>query len=534
MNEMSKIRNIRNIGRTAPLAILLVIVATLAGGSLGCNRDESSTESAAAHGAEFCAEHQIAEARCPFCNPGLIESMGQCAGHGVPEALCYQCNPELIAAFKAVGDWCDGHDRPESQCYICNPQFDPARTASPEPAAGDAPSNDHDLDHAAELAAAEAAAGLPRFQHPPSVHCGTQDLVIRFDNPQVVEEVDFQFATVVSRPITKTVESNALVDYDRNRYAHIAAQLPGIIAEVHTDLGARVEKGEALVTVTSASLGAAKATYLQAVAAVNLWERNHTRENGLFERGVSTERDLLEAETRLAESRIARSAAEQALISLGMSQKTVDEVGRTGDTSARYVITAPLPGVVVERHAVVGEVVDPARLLFAIADVSRMWAILDVYEADLREIREGQPVVLHAEGLPGETFGGQITWVNLQLDPRTHTLQARAEFDNERGLLRANMFARASIAVRDRSLALVVPRASVQWEGCCNVVFVRTAATTFEPRKVQLGVATDTVYEVLDGLNEGDVVVTQGSFLLKTELLKGSIGAGCCEVQPGT
>ena len=89
-------------------------------------------------------------------------------------------------------------------------------------------------------------------------------------------------------------------------------------------------------------------------------------------------------------------------------------------------------------------------------------------------------------------------------------------------------------AVRDHYAATVVPVDAVQWEGCCNVVFVRRSDVLYEPRKVTLGVNTGTVYEVLRGLRPGEEVVTQGSFLLKTELLKGSIGAGCCEVQPGT
>ena len=97
-------------------------------------------------------------------------------------------------------------------------------------------------------------------------------------------------------------------------------------------------------------------------------------------------------------------------------------------------------------------------------------------------------------------------------------------------ILRANMFGRARIIVRDHVDALVVPKAAVQWEGCCNVVFVRQTDTVYQPYRVQLGEDLGETYVVLDGLDEGELVVTQGSFLLKTEILKGSIGAGCCEV----
>ena len=90
------------------------------------------------------------------------------------------------------------------------------------------------------------------------------------------------------------------------------------------------------------------------------------------------------------------------------------------------------------------------------------------------------------------------------------------------------------VAVRDRQPTMIVPRESVQWEGCCNVVFVKQNETTFVPRKVHLGPSSGAFYEVISGVEDGDVVVTQGSFLLKTEILKTNIGAGCCEAQPGS
>lgn len=510
---------------TVLTAILVVF------GSFGCDRgtSEETGEAKKSDTADFCEEHQIAEAQCPFCDPGLIESLGHCNGHGVPEAFCYRCNPALIPAFKAVGDWCAGHDRPESQCYICNPQLDPFRNQATA-----SETSDGTTTPGGSTAEVTTPRGyVPRTQRPPSVYCSTQSLTVRFDSPDIADQAGLEIAAVESRSITRIVECNAEIAYDGNRYAQIAAQASGVVAEVHKDFGDAIEPGEPLITITSTHLGAAKASLLQAAAAVALRQRNHAREAELLERGVSTEKELLEAETRLAESRISLSEAEQALLSFGFSTNQIENIRRTDDTSARYVVAAPFAGIVIDRHATVGEVADRSNPLFSVADVSRMWALIDVYESDLRHIRTGQPVVLRVASLPGESFAGQITWVSSQVDPQTRTLRARAEFDNSRGLLLAHMFAQASVSVRDRRQTLVVPEAAVQWEGCCNVVFVRKSETVYEPRKVHLGVATGTVYEVLGGLSQGEEIVTQGSFLLKTEILKGSIGAGCCEVDPG-
>ncbi|MCP4290508.1 MAG: efflux RND transporter periplasmic adaptor subunit [bacterium] len=466
----------------------------------------------AATDGNWCAEHEIDESECPFCSPGLIDSLGWCGGHNVPEALCYQCNGNLVAAFKAVGDWCGGHDRPESQCYICNPHLEPKDGADEEPEVDDS---------------------LPRIQRPPSVTCLTQNLVINFDREEIAAEIGLEFSSVQRVPLTRFLDCNATITYNANRYARIASQVGGVVSSLEKDLGEKVEPGEVLAIINSMAFGAAKATFLQADAAASLWEKNYAREKDLLDRGVGTEQDLLEAETRLMEGRIALSRAREKLLGLGLSDEQVDEVRHTMDTSNLYPVTASFAAVVVERQAGVGEVFDTSQPLFTIADISHMWAILDIYEADAREVSEGQSVVLQLEGQPGESFGGDITWISSQLDPRTRTLQARAVLDNSRGVLRANMFAKSRVTVRNHQPVLIIPREAVQWEGCCNVVFVKKSETSYHPRKVTLGPANDGIYEVISGLSEGETVVTQGSFLLKTEILKNNIGAGCCEVQPG-
>ena len=127
----------------------------------------------------------------------------------------------------------------------------------------------------------------------------------------------------------------------------------------------------------------------------------------------------------------------------------------------------------------------------------------------------------------------RIFGIFSQLDAKTRMLKVRAEVDNSAGSLKANMFGEATIAVHDREPMLIIPKTAVQWEGCCNIVFVQQSQAVFQPRRVYLGHETDQHFAVRGGfLKEGDPVVTQGSFLMKTEILRGSIGAGCCEHNP--
>jgi cobalt-zinc-cadmium efflux system membrane fusion protein len=470
---------------------------------------------------EFCAKHQITEKDCPWCDPSLVKKKGQCSEHGVPEALCTKCNPSLITAFKSMGDWCAGHSMPESQCTICNPEL----LASRENGGVSAPAPPSvELVHLPEL---------PRSQRRPAVTCRTNAVKVQFRSPEIAHAAGLEYARVDSRDITQTILCNAEITYDANRYARLASRAPGVVREVNKDLGQAVTTGETLAIVDAADLGTAKAEYLQALALVSFWERNYAREKRLLESKVATERRVLEIETRLAENRIALSRASQWLRNLGLSDAQLEEVSKKQDTSSLLPLLAPFSGVVVERSAVAGEVVDTQKSLLCVADTSLMWAMLDIYESDLTNVRGGQAVVFEAEGIPGEQHAGRITWVSSHVDRRTRTLKVRTEITNQTGLLRSGMFGKAIITVRKNEAALAVPKGSVQWEGCCNVVFVKRSEVSFEPRKVKLGYETERFFVAEQGVKEGETIVTTGSFLLKTEILKGSIGAGCCEVEPG-
>jgi cobalt-zinc-cadmium efflux system membrane fusion protein len=189
---------------------------------------------------------------------------------------------------------------------------------------------------------------------------------------------------------------------------------------------------------------------------------------------------------------------------------------------------------VVERAAALGEAVDESTRLFAVADTTTMWVFIDVPEAHAHVVRHGHRVELRVAGLDLDGVTGGVDWVSPRVDRQTRTVAARAEVANPDGMLRDGMFATAVVTLRPPEERVIVPKTAVQWEGCCNVVFVRRTDAVFEPRKVRLGFEWEGAYVVEDGLRGGETVVTTGSFLLKTELVKGSIGAGCCEVLPGS
>jgi cobalt-zinc-cadmium efflux system membrane fusion protein len=422
-------------------------------------------------------------------------------------------------------DWCAEHGVPESACVICHPDL----LAAGQP-------SETKLEDAA-IRVVSRANPLPRAQRSPSVICATADSIVQLADPDVARKAGFVIERVETQPVTQTIECSAELAFDGNRVAHLSPRADGVVQSVTAQVGDNVAAGDVLAVVDSTHLGDARATYLQTAALEKLRRKEFERQVALSESGVTPRRELQDAETRLTEATIALSAARQRLRNLGLSDEQIDATVDGSNTISLLPIVAPFAAVVVDRHAALGEVVDPrgsSQTMFTIADTSRLWAMMDVYEQDAPHVRVGQKALLTVQGLPGETFAGTITWIAPNLDPRTRTVKARAEIDNAEGMLRANMFGRAKIIVRDREEALLVPMAAVQWEGCCNVVFVKQTDTVYQPYRVRLGRQIDDYYVVDEGLDAGESIVTQGSFLLKTEILKGSIGAGCCEVQPGS
>lgn len=465
-----------------------------------------------------CAEHEVEN--CPFCSPEVIDEMGFCNGHGVPEAVCTNCRNDLEEAFRSENDWCEEHGLPESHCESCNPgALEKFKSSQAAP-----------VQRAEEAPIAIVRADTPRVRALPSLACATDSSIVRLASASVAERVGVLVETVRRGKLRKTLEAPATVEYDSRSHARLAPRAAGIVVEVRCDRGAKVAAGDVLIVLDSAALGAAKSALLQAAARVDLWSKNSQRERALLDKGLSTEKDTLAAETQLVESRIDLAAAEQRLANLGLTARQIEAVNEAGGVSSRLSITAPFAGIVVGLDAVLGEVATPDQSIISVADTSRMWVIVDVDQAQIRLVEREQPVLLNVEGWAGETFGGRVSWLSSAVDRHTRTVKVRAEFANPEGILRAQSFGTARIVTRDDDDAVLVPKAAVQWEGCCNVAFERQSATEFVPRKLRLGYDTGDSYEVLSGLSGGETVVTQGSFILKTELRKGSIGAGCCEV----
>lgn len=317
-------------------------------------------------------------------------------------------------------------------------------------------------------------------------------------------------ASVDRLPVTGSIT------FDQNRVSHIGPRTEGRVVALRADLGTQVRTGQVLAILESPEVGATRADMHEAEALVRIARENYERERRLETQGISSRAELLDAEAELRREEASLLRAAERLQALGAGH------GEGG----QFSVSAPFSGVVVEKHASLGEVVTPADQLFTIADLDQLWLELNVYERDLGRISRGQSVEVTTAAFPNRRFSGRIVYVGDIVDPATRTVQARVELPNADGALRAGMFATAFIELGGSGVsAALVPLAAVQELEGRRVVFVPTVEPG-EFRAVPIEVSDQTHERgvlVVSGVAPGDRVVTSGAFLLRSELASGEI-----------
>jgi cobalt-zinc-cadmium efflux system membrane fusion protein len=421
----------------------------------------------------------VASARSASAGEGAM-----CKEHGVLEAVCTKCNPKLIPVFQAKGDWCAEHGFPESFCPICHPE-----------------------------AGGKPQASLKKDDAP------TDGMKLRFKRADTARLAGIEVVTVETRTASTGLLAPVRLSYDATKLAQVNARSPGVVKALKVDIGVRVKKGQALIVIDSPDVGADRARLGAAKSRVAVAEENLARDKKLVEEGLAAQRSLLSAQQEVESAK-----AEHAALAASLSV-----LGAGGGGVGGYTLTAPLSGVVTERRVTIGKLVGGEEVLLEIVDTSTMWADVEVAEQELSRVVVGQPVTLTFDALGQRELAGKIDYVAPSVDPHTRTAKARVPLENPDGVLRANLFGQARIAASGERTGAFVPRAAVQRAGETSFVFVRLSELEYEVRRVKLASSSDETLEVTSGLKPGEQVVTTGSFLLKTETSKESIGAGCCD-----
>jgi cobalt-zinc-cadmium efflux system membrane fusion protein len=312
-----------------------------------------------------------------------------------------------------------------------------------------------------------------------------------------------------------------------DRVAQIVPRVPGVAREVRARLGDRVRAGDTLALIDSRELAEATSNYLTARERAALARTKAEREERLWRQRISAEQDYLEAKQKFAEERIAERAADQKLRALGLSTA---EIGAIGSGSYRamtqFSVTAPFDGTVIEKNVTPGQLVETQTALFKIANLETVWVIGNIYEKDMTRVKVGQQASVTVQSHPDRRFAGKVAWVSDVVEEQTRTLRIRVEVDNREGLLRPGTFARIALQVASKDGVIAIAPAAIQRQGGEMVVFVDEGEGRYTRREVTLGIRTPEQVEIAWGLDPGERVVVEGSFLLKSELEKAGFEAG--------
>ena len=346
--------------------------------------------------------------------------------------------------------------------------------------------------------------------------------------PAQLNGAGIAFANVEARREIGVLEATAQIEPAADRVAKIASRVPGRIVAVHVSLGDRVTSGQTLAILDSPDMGQAKADYLSALATATLARATATREKQLFERRVSAEREWREAEAEATRAEAAKDAAENRLHALGVEDSELEALRTERHYTATMQLRTPIAGVVAERDAAAGQMVEPMNAFLTVMDLREVWTLVDVYEQNVSQVRVGQTVEVTTTAYPDDKFSGKVASIGAVIEQQSRSVKVRVVLPNPRERLKPGMFAtvRFQGTVQTETPQLYVPASAVQRDGKRVIVFVPEGEGKFRAKVIRVGQETTDWVQVLEGLKAGDRVVTTGAFLLKSELRKGELGEG--------
>ncbi len=336
-------------------------------------------------------------------------------------------------------------------------------------------------------------------------------------SPDVVEAARIRWAPAAREPLERVVELPGEVVADPDRTARIVPPADGIIERVDFREGDHVAKGSVLSVLRMVDLPERRAAASAQAARAHAAAANAARLEALAKRGLASEQEAATARAEADAVAAEADAARQRLGALGTRG--------TGAGSALELRT-PIAGTIIERHAVVGDRASVERPLATVVDLSQVWFLGRVFERDLASIRTTARAEVELNAYPDQRFDGRVEYLAQQIDPVARTVVARVTLENHDGLLRLGLFGTARVALgRTRDTpSIVVPRSAVTDLQSRPIVFVRHSDGDFERHDVTLGDDALGKVEILSGLREGEEVVTEGVFTLKSAVLRQTFG----------
>ena len=312
--------------------------------------------------------------------------------------------------------------------------------------------------------------------------------------------------------LTATIRAN------QDRIAHVAPRVPARIVRVNANLGEMVGKGQVLAQLDSIELGEAHSAYRQAQSQFVLAKSEFERARRLKDEDIIADKDFRRARSEYEKARASLRAAQDKLRLLDVTHNASEQ-----GAASVFPLSAPFAGIVIEKDAVLGELAQPDKSIFTVADLSTLWIEANLFERDLGRVEVGAPAAVTVNAYPNEVFKGRLTYISSTVDKETRTVQARVELPNDGARLKPEMFATVAIDTPATRQAIAVRQEAVLLVNGQPTLFVKKV-DGFEPRAVELGDSVGGSVILRSGVKEGEQVAVQGAYALKARLLKSQIG----------
>ena len=303
------------------------------------------------------------------------------------------------------------------------------------------------------------------------------------------------------------------IDYDEQALTRIGASVTGRVTQINAQLGNEVKKGDTLALINSSELSNSQLAYLKARSEKEFHRRTVQRAKTLFEADVISAAELQRRESEYEVASAQTRAAQDQLRVLGVNLKAMEELATTGAIDSVASVMATIKGVVVERKVTTGQVVQPADVLFTVADLSRVWAVAQVPEQQVAQVKVGQSVRIEVPALENEKLIGKLIYVGQTVNPESRTVLVRTELDNTSGRLKPSMLA-SMLIESTPTKRVVVPITAIVREQDADYVFIEEKPGSFRLKPVRLSSEHNGQRVVLDGLSQGTRIVSDGAFHL--------------------
>lgn len=322
-----------------------------------------------------------------------------------------------------------------------------------------------------------------------------------------------QLYAVQPSNMQRVLRLTGTVAYNQFRTSPVISPVGGPVARIVVVPGQKVKRGEAMLYIASPDFAQLRATYIKALDAFRVADKNYARAEDLYAHHAIAEKDLLDAESARAQSQADLQSAQQSLRVLGVNDP--NSVLKSS-AAPEIPLVAPLAGEATEL------LVNPGQLLqagqtqcFTISDMSTVWVLVNIYQNDLPYVRVGDAVAIQTDAYP-HPFQGRISFVSAALDPTSRTLQARIVTENPHEELKKDMYVSTTVTAGTITNALTVPDAAVLRDAENQpYVYLAMGNDQFAQRSVNTGMSTNGVTQITSGLKSGDKVVAQGALFLQ-------------------